>query len=118
MLRNILRPEVPQIAGGEVAKLLGATLAAAEVKREQITGWILHTGGRDVLLALRKELGLSEADVRHSTAVLREFGNISSPTVYFVLQAALNDSVPDGLWWLSAFGAGFSSHGAFLEIGK
>ena len=118
MLRNILLPEVPKAAGEEVAKLFAASLADAGVKREQITGWILHTGGRDVLLALRDKLDLTEADVRHSTAVLREFGNISSPTVYFVLQAALNDSVPDGLWWMSAFGAGFSSHGAFLEVGK
>jgi predicted naringenin-chalcone synthase len=47
--------------------------------------------------------------------VLREFGNISSPTVYFVLERALRD-VPDGIWWMSAFGAGFSCHGAFLEV--
>jgi len=89
---------------------------AAGVEREQVTGWILHTGGRDVILALREKLKLSADDVRHSTAVLREFGNISSPTVYFVLDRALNDSVPDGLWWMSAFGAGFSCHGAFLEV--
>jgi alkylresorcinol/alkylpyrone synthase len=48
--------------------------------------------------------------------VLREFGNISSPTVYFVLERALRDTVPDGLWWMSAFGAGFSCHGALLEV--
>lgn len=116
MLRNILLPQVPQVAGKIAAKLFSDALAAAKIKREQITGWILHTGGRDVILSLRDKLKLTEADVRHSSAVLREFGNISSPTVYFVLQAALNDSVPDGLWWMSAFGAGFSCHGAFLEV--
>ena len=116
MLRNILSPQVPQIAGTEAAKLFSSSLAAAGLQREQITGWILHTGGRDVLLALRENLGLAESDLRHSAAVLREFGNISSPTVYFVLERALNDSVPDGLWWMSAFGAGFSCHGALLEI--
>ena len=87
------------------------------MKRDQITGWILHTGGRDVILALREKLHLSESDVRHSAAILREFGNISSPTVYFVLERALNDSIPDGLWWMSAFGAGFSCHGALLKVG-
>jgi predicted naringenin-chalcone synthase len=116
MLRNILLPQVPQVAGKIAAKLFSDSLAAAKIKREQITGWILHTGGRDVILSLRDKLKLTEADVRHSAAVLREFGNISSPTVYFVLQAALNDSVPDGLWWMSAFGAGFSCHGAFLDV--
>jgi alkylresorcinol/alkylpyrone synthase len=54
--------------------------------------------------------------VRHSAAILREFGNVSSPTVFFVLEAALNDSVPDGLWWMSSFGAGFSCHGALLKV--
>jgi alkylresorcinol/alkylpyrone synthase len=116
MLRNILLPQVPQIASDLAGKLFSESLVAAGVQREQITGWILHTGGRDVILALREKLKLSADDVRHSTSVLREFGNISSPTVYFVLDRALNDSVPDGLWWMSAFGAGFSCHGAFLEV--
>jgi len=116
MLRNILSPQVPQIAGDEAAKLFSESLAAAGVKRESIAGWILHTGGRDVLLALRNKLGLTESDIRHSAAVLRQFGNISSPTVYFVLERALRDAVPDGLWWMSAFGAGFSCHGALLEV--
>ncbi len=118
MLRNILLPQVPQIAGDEAAQLLAGSLAAAGIKRDRVAGWILHPGGRDVLLALRDKLGLSESDLRHSTAVLREFGNVSSPTVYFVLERALHDAVPDGLWWMSAFGAGFSCHGALLEVGK
>jgi predicted naringenin-chalcone synthase len=117
MLRNILLPQVPQVAGEIAGKLFSDSLAAAGVKRDQITGWILHTGGRDVILALREKLHLSESDVRHSAAILREFGNISSPTVYFVLERALNDSIPDGLWWMSAFGAGFSCHGALLKVG-
>jgi predicted naringenin-chalcone synthase len=116
MLRNILSPQVPQIAGDEVEKLFSESLAAAKIRRGQITGWILHTGGRDVILALRDKLKLTESDVRHSSAVLREFGNVSSPAVFFVLERALKDAVPDGLWWMSAFGAGFSCHGAFLEV--
>ncbi len=117
MLRNILLPQVPQIAGEAAAKLFSESLAAAKIKREKITGWILHTGGRDVILSLRDKLKLTEADVRHSAAILREFGNISSPTVYFVLERALHDTVPDGLWWMCSFGAGFSCHGALLEVG-
>jgi len=116
MLRNVLLPQVPEVAGNEVAKLFDRTLAAAGVSRESVVGWIMHTGGRDVLQSLRDHLKISESDVRHSAAVLSEFGNISSPTVYFVLERALQDSVPNGLWWMSAFGAGFSCHGALLEV--
>ena len=45
---------------------------AAEVSRSQLTGWVLHPGGRDVLLELRDRLDLAEEDVRWSEAVLRE----------------------------------------------
>jgi len=68
------------------------------------------------LQALREQLGLSDTDIRHSAAVLRDFGNVSSATVFFVLERALADCVPDGLWWMSSFGAGFSCHGALLEV--
>ncbi|MGC9942558.1 MAG: 3-oxoacyl-[acyl-carrier-protein] synthase III C-terminal domain-containing protein [Verrucomicrobiota bacterium] len=117
-LRNILLPQVPQVAGELAAKLFEETLLATGVKRERITGWILHTGGRDVIQALRDKLQLTAEDVCHSSAVLREFGNISSPTVYFVLDRALHNMIPDGLWWMCAFGAGFSCHGALLEVGS
>lgn len=117
MLRNILAPQVPSVAAGHVETLFQTTLAETQITPDQIAGWILHPGGRDVLNAVREKLNLSAQDVRWSEAVLRDYGNISSPSVYFVLQSALNDSIPDGLWWMSAFGAGFSCHGALLEVG-
>jgi alkylresorcinol/alkylpyrone synthase len=112
MLRNILSPQIPPRAAAAARKLLDDSgVAAGDVR-----GWILHAGGRDVLVALREALSLTETDVQHSAAVLREYGNISSPTVLFVLERALKDSVPGGLWWMSSFGAGFSCHGALLEV--
>jgi len=91
-------------------------LARADLPRTQVKGWVLHPGGRDVLLALRESLHLAKDDLRWSEAVLREFGNLSSPSVFFVLQAAFADSAPSGYWWMSSFGAGFSCHGALLEV--
>jgi len=116
MLRNILTPEVPALAAQHAGKLFNDTIARANVDRSQVAGWVLHPGGRDVLAALRDTLGLTDNDVRWSEAVLREYGNVSSSSVYFVLQQALSDSVPPGLWWMSSFGAGFSCHGALLEV--
>jgi alkylresorcinol/alkylpyrone synthase len=116
MLRNILTPQVPALAADQAATVLDQVLARANVGRAQVNGWVMHPGGRDVLLAVRERLGLSERDLRWSAAVLREFGNLSSASVYFVLQTALGDSAPGGYWWLSSFGAGFSCHGALLEV--
>ncbi|HEX4349727.1 MAG TPA: 3-oxoacyl-[acyl-carrier-protein] synthase III C-terminal domain-containing protein, partial [Verrucomicrobiae bacterium] len=115
-LRNILTPEVPALAAQYVGAVLDDTLARNQVARSQISGWILHPGGRDVLLAMREKIQLSAHDVRWSENVLREHGNMSSPSVLFVLQAALADRTPGGLWWMTSFGAGFSCYGALLEV--
>src|SRR5436309_6684133 len=116
MLRNILARQVPSLASKHAARVFADMLAQTRVKREQIAAWILHAGGRDVLLAMQERLVLAEADLRWSAVVLREFGNLSSPFVLFVLKAALADDAPGGLWWMSSFGAGFSCHGALLEV--
>jgi alkylresorcinol/alkylpyrone synthase len=116
MLRNILTPQVPRLAAKYAETVLTQVLDDSGVRREDITGWIMHAGGREILLAIREQLGLTEHDVRWSASILRNYGNVSSPCVYFVLQATLNDDVPGGVWWMSSFGAGFSCHGALLEV--
>jgi alkylresorcinol/alkylpyrone synthase len=116
LLRNILTRAVPKLAAHHAHNVLHDVLDAQGLKPADIDGWIWHAGGRDVLAALRDRLDLSEDDVRHSAAILREYGNLSSAFVYFVLQAALADDAPGGRWWLASFGAGFTSHGALLEV--
>jgi len=116
MLRNILTNQVPARAAGHAENLLTEMLNRAKLKRADLTGWILHAGGREVLAALQRRLGLSESDLRRSAAVLSDYGNVSSPFVLFVLERALAESEPGGWWWLSSFGAGFSCHGALLKV--
>ena len=116
MLRNILKPEVPGLAAEQAQRLLDDVLPRANLRKTDVSGWVFHPGGRDVLLALQQRLGLNPDDLRWSAAVLEKYGNLSSPSVFFVLQEALADSAPSGHWWLSSFGAGFSGHGALLEV--
>jgi alkylresorcinol/alkylpyrone synthase len=116
LLRNILTPEVPQLAARHAETVFRNVAKAAEVKRKEIANWIFHAGGRDVLLALRRQFGLSAKDLDWSAAVLRDVGNISSPFVYHVLERALQGNASSGWWWMSSFGAGFSCHGALLEV--
>ncbi len=118
MLRNILSPEVPGLAAESADALLTDVLARAGVSRSAINGWVFHAGGRDVLVALRERLKLGDLDLRWSEAVLREYGNVSSPCVYFVLKAALAEGAPGGYWWMSSFGAGFSGLGALLAVSE
>jgi alkylresorcinol/alkylpyrone synthase len=116
MLRNVLTRPVPKLAAAHAEQVLDDVLGKADVDRSEIAAWIWHAGGRDVLLALRNRLGLTEEQTRYSAAMLREFGNLSSAFVYFVLEAALADRAHGGWWWMSSFGAGFSCHGALLKV--
>jgi alkylresorcinol/alkylpyrone synthase len=116
MLRNVLARQVPGLAAKHAETVLARLLARTGLRRDSISTWILHAGGREVLLALQERLGLSPEDVRRSAEVLREFGNLSSPFVLYVLQLALEERSPGGHWWMGSFGAGFSSHGALLEV--
>lgn len=116
MLRNILTRAVPALAAEHAKGVLGTVLGRAGLVPADIGAWILHAGGRDVLQAIQRRFELDGEPFRHSAGVLREYGNLSSAFVYFVLAAALADDAPGGWWWLSSFGAGFSCHGALLEV--
>ncbi len=116
MLRNILSAKVPPLAAVFAQKVLDDFLGNSSHQRAEISTWILHAGGRDVLLALQEKLNLAPGDLCWSATILREFGNLSSPFVLFVLEKALRENAPGGLWWMASFGAGFSSHGAMLEV--
>ena len=107
-LRNLLDPAVPALAAGAVTRLLG--VANARTDARPIRRIIAHPGGRDVLNAL--EAALPEYPLDASRRVLRDCGNMSSPSVLFALAEALQDGRPDenGDWWLVSFGAGFSAH--------
>ncbi len=116
MLRNILTRRVPELAARRAQQVLGAVLERAGGTQEDISTWIFHAGGRDVLLALESRLGLGPDQLRYSREALRQYGNLSSAFVYFVLDAALEDGAPGGRWWMSSFGAGFTCHGALLDV--
>ena len=116
MLRNILTLPVPRLAAEHAESLLGEVLERELISREAVSGWILHAGGRKVLEELQSHLALGADETRFSRAMLREYGNLSSPFVLFVLKAALDAKAPGGWWWMSSFGAGFSCHGALLRV--
>ena len=107
-LRNLLDPSVPTLAASAVSRLFAA--ASNRPSAHTIRRIIAHPGGRDVLNAL--ETALPGYPLDASRRVLRDAGNMSSPSVLFALEEALRDDAPDtaGDWWLVSFGAGFSAH--------
>jgi len=116
MLRNVLTRPVPGLAAEHAFEVMSEVLRDARIAPRDVRAWIMHAGGRDVLAAVQRELDLTPDHLRYSARMLRDHGNLSSAFVYFVLEEALRDEAPGGAWWMSAFGAGFSCHGALLEV--
>jgi alkylresorcinol/alkylpyrone synthase len=109
-LRNLLHKTVPELAAGAVSKLWGQR-GPHPVRRV-----VSHAGGADVLSALADAVpGYS---LSASGTVLRNNGNMSSPSVLFALEETLKTDSPDpdGDFSLVSFGAGFSAHSCRLGI--
>ncbi len=91
-----LTAQVPRIVGREIAGVVGTMLGGADPLTE-IEEWAVHPGGRSVLDRVQSGLGLPDAAMRHSRAILREFGNMSSATILFILRRILkDDSIGNG----------------------
>ena len=104
-LRNLLDRSVPALAAGAVGRLW------SQRGPRPVSRVVTHPGGRDVLDALAPVVAPHALDA--SARVLRDYGNMSSPSVLFVLEETLKTATPsvaDGDFWLVSFGAGFSAH--------
>ncbi len=75
-------------------------------RAEDISLWAVHPGGRAVLDAVERGFGLSQGDLAVSREVLREYGNMSSATIMFVLKAIMEDPAANGIGCAIAFGPG------------
>ncbi|HWB94456.1 MAG TPA: type III polyketide synthase [Puia sp.] len=71
--------------------LVGHALQKSGVRREQVNGWCIHPGGKKILEAIEKSLSLSNGELAPSYAILRQYGNMSSPTILFVLQQVMEN---------------------------
>ena len=87
------------------------------LRQEDVRLWVLHSAGRRVIERAQEALGLDDDALRYSRAVLRQFGNMSSATVLFVLDEAWRTGRPrPGDWALMiALGPGFAAEGALLR---
>ncbi len=116
-LRIILAAEIRDLAGPIIERCLEGLLGARGLRREDVRFWVLHPGGRKVLDAAAEYLGLSEEHLRRSRHVLRNFGNMSSPTALFVLNEVLRSEEPQpgDYGVLLALGPGFAAEAALLR---
>jgi alkylresorcinol/alkylpyrone synthase len=116
-LKIFLLPRVPRFLRRELPGRLEAFLAEHGLGLGDIAHFLLHPGGRKVLEGLQDRLGLTREQTRLSWQVLRDYGNLSSATVLFLLHRFEREVAPAsgdyGL--LVAVGPGFSAELVLLQ---
>lgn len=115
--RVVLSKDVRRIGAGMMKEMADTLMMSQGLKQEDIRHFVLHSAGRRVIDQACKVMGLAEAQIAHSRRVLRQFGNMSSATVLFVLDELLRArEAVTGDWGLMiALGPGFAAEGALLR---
>ncbi|MFN0081335.1 MAG: type III polyketide synthase [Ferruginibacter sp.] len=82
---------IPELIKADFEKLVAAALEKTGRKKEDVTNWCIHPGGKKILQSIAESLDLQKEDFRPSYEVLNNYGNMSSPTILFVLQKIMNE---------------------------
>ena len=111
----VLSPELPALLSMHLRPALEGFLAAKGMSLGEFHGFLFHPGSSKILNAVEKALGLSREDLSISYEVLRDFGNMSSPTALFALNRAI-EAGARGRHLLAAFGPGFSAYFVAVDL--
>ena len=77
---------IPQLIHEDISALVNKALEESALTKDEITHWCIHPGGKKILEVIKAQLLLSAEDLACSRKVLSEYGNMSSPTILFVLK--------------------------------
>jgi predicted naringenin-chalcone synthase len=114
----ILNSQIPVFIGNEVNRILDRAAAHYSIAREDIKHWAIHPGGKKILDEISNNLVLDKGFLHNSYEVLRNYGNMSSPTILFVLKRFLDSPGARGEKIFSVgFGPGLSIETSLLSYG-
>jgi predicted naringenin-chalcone synthase len=112
----ILDPDVPERIREEFTHILLPFLERNDLTLEQIDHLIFHPGGKKIIQMVESLFAEHDKDLEETKAVLRDYGNMSSATVLYVLDRFLDKDIAAGERGLMlSFGPGFSAQSVLLE---
>lgn len=116
-LRIVLGASVQHSAATMIESTLRPLLQRHGLSQSQIRFWVVHPGGRKVIDNVQRHFGMTDEKLRFSRLVLRNFGNMSSPTVMFVLDEIVRNGDPRRGDWgvMIALGPGMAAEAALLR---
>lgn len=83
---------IPQLIESGIGNLLDGILQEAKLDKTEIQNWAVHPGGRKIVETIQKELKLTDKNVDASFNILKNYGNMSSATILFVLNKMQNEN--------------------------
>ena len=110
-----LARELPDTIGAVLPQVMERFLQDNDLSIRQIDHWMVHPGGPQILDAVEKSLSLPEDALAISRNVLRNYGNMSSPTIFFIMKELLATK-PRGKALALAFGPGLTIEIVLLEL--
>ncbi len=116
--KAIFSKDIPSIVRKEVKSNIEELLGGSGLSISDLKHYAVHPGGAKVLMEYEESLGLAQGSFEESRKVLREHGNMSSPTVLYVLGEIMDTkNLSSGEYGIiSALGPGFSSEIILFEI--
>ncbi|MDZ4668484.1 MAG: type III polyketide synthase [bacterium] len=107
---------IPQLVEQNILQLIQHALHKYGLPLSEVSNWAIHPGGRKILEVISAQLNLSKQDLNASYEVLKNYGNMSSPTILFVLAELLYNSENTGPAIGTAFGPGLTMETFLMDI--
>ena len=109
---------IPALVDEGISELIATLLEKQEIKKSEIEHWAIHPGGRKILEVCETELSLADNQLWASFDVLKNYGNMSAPTIVFVLEKLLNSEKTQNNHHLFAcgFGPGLTLEAALFKV--
>ncbi len=116
-MKMVLSAYVPEILGANIEQFVDDLLARNDLKRADVRFWGLHPGGLKIMQHIERRLELEPDDLKYSRAVLKQYGNMSSATILFVLDEMIRCGKPEKGDYavLLAFGPGLTMESCLLR---
>jgi alkylresorcinol/alkylpyrone synthase len=99
---------IPPFAQEHIAPAIAGILGRAGLAPDDVDRFVCHPGGSKVIVALELALSLEQGSLDHERAILADYGNMSAPTVLFVLERVMREGLPSRAL-LTAMGPGFTA---------
>jgi predicted naringenin-chalcone synthase len=112
----VLSSYVPDVIEANLDRIVGDLLAPRGMSVSDIDLWAIHPGGKSILDKAEKSLALPPERIAAPRAVLRDFGNMSSATILFVLSELLTSTTTQKTITAMAFGPGLTIECGLLEV--